>query len=227
MTPPFDSPDQIDTAFHEAGHIAVALHHRHVPLGATIVPDGEVSGAIFVKRRVAGSLDELATWQRLGDAGADLWREAVELLAGAAVDLRRGRQWGVGWGYDVVRARLALRALYADERRAAAELPRAFAAARAIVDRSEVWRAIELIAGELCRRGELARMKMLRLVLKAAPIIHGQARATEDMRSWRGYAELAAGAWRDPLVKPTISDWCWVCLSPIGAAAVLLMLTIH
>lgn len=212
----------LDTAYHEAGHIALALHGCYVPFAATIIPTAAARGSMF-HRPGTGDLNDVLTWRKFAWGGLSLRAQTVLIFGGAAVDQRRGRR-DVGWDSDIAHARLALRALYGDAKRANDELPGVFAEAQAIVARPEVWRAIELIAGELHRRRELRGRHMLRLVLKAAPIIRGWDHAREEMRLWRGYPELAESAGGDPLCPVSTADFLPVALWPIGGViAVLLM----
>lgn len=213
---------EIDTAYHEAGHVAASLYARRVPFGVTIIPHAKAMGAMFVLWPPDWNRGELRTWQLYRQGGADLRQEAIGLLAGAAVDLRRKREMA-GWQQDIAHARLALQALYGDERRAADELPRVFSEAQAFVDCPRVWHAIERIAGELQRRRELKGRKMLNLVLEVAPALHGQVRADESMRGWNGYAALAKSAGGDPLRRLTAEDLPRLFLWPACAAAAALL----
>jgi hypothetical protein len=217
-----ENPDLRGTAFHEAGHIAVALHCQTVPLRATIESTDERNGAVFTRWPSRHDIDTLEGWKDLKHSGADLRAEALSLLGGAAVDQRRRREL-VGWQNDVAQARFALRVHHGDAQRAAADLPRVFEEARAIVERPEVWRSIEFIAETLLRRRRIERMKMLRMVLKAARMMHGASLADEEIRSWRDYWALAEEAGGGPLAPIRPSDFLPPFWIPAAFAAVLLM----
>ena len=212
----------LDTACHEAGHIALALNGCYVPFGASIVPADRQLGAMF-HRPGTGNLNDVQTWRKMGWGGVSLRTMALHILGGAAVDRRRGLS-AAGCENDSGDARRALHAPYGSGERASDELSCVLAEAQAIVAGPEVWRAIELIAGELYRRRELRGRHMLRLMLKAAPMIHGWDRAREEMRLWRGYPELAESADRDPLYSVSLVEFLPAILWPIGAVIAALLM---
>jgi hypothetical protein len=125
--------------------------------------------------------------------------------------------------HDVNRAHLALTALHGNAEIATAELRSLFEETKAVVGRPEVWRAIEFVAQELLRHRRVERMAMLRMVLRAVRIIHGEGFAMEKVRFWPGYPALAESAGRDPLVRLKPGDFLPLLWIPAALAAMLLM----
>ncbi len=194
------------TAYHEAGHLAVALYQGRVPDGATIKAGANSTGETFWSR-CTGDLPELRTWQRRVRRGE---AEMVlrEQLGGLAIELHR--QCPEAWAgaiWDLRNARIGLAFMHGDPKRVEAELQRLLDETLDIVERPEVLAAIDLIAGELMRRETLRGEEFWRI-------------AAEAMRLIRGADAPGYGALVKTALAPEIEANSWIAPCCIGLSCV-------
>jgi ATP-dependent Zn protease len=139
-TPEYDEV----AAYHEAGHAVVALALGRAVHGVSILPDRENAGLCEFRKPVFRPSED---W---------LEREILIALAGLAAEARfTGAYAWDGAARDVQYAH-SLAVQRAGERRAERLERRLLSKVEHLLARPEHWRAVELIAAELMRRGEIS-----------------------------------------------------------------------
>src|SRR3954470_13374725 len=140
MDPPHDEA----TAYHEAGHAVVALALGRPVQRVSVLPDREHLGLCEFRKGVFRPSED---W---------LEREILIALGGIAAEARHTGEYawdGAGRDRQFVR-RLAVQR--AGERQAERLERRLLAKAEHLLAREGHWRAVELIAAELLRRGAIS-----------------------------------------------------------------------
>lgn len=140
MEPPYDET----TAYHEAGHAVIALALGRPVQGVSVLPDREHLGYCEFRKSVFRPSED---W---------LEREILIALGGIAAEARFTGDYaweGAARDRQYVR-RLAIRR--AGERQAERLERRLLAKAEHLLAKEGYWRAVELIAVELLRRGAIS-----------------------------------------------------------------------
>lgn len=185
------SEERVFTAYHEAGHLAVALAFRVMPRSATIRPTAKHLGLVVTadrRARGAGVEGWLEGLDRLGTHA-----RAVELMGGFAAEERAGHPMPYLFAQnDWVKARDLLLDRFGDDDVADRELDRAVAHACELMARPEVWSAVTLLARELLARETLWARDWRHVGFAAARLIHGAHLSKRDVASWRGSEVVAA-----------------------------------
>ncbi len=137
--------DQSATAFHEAGHAVVALLHGR-PVGkVSILPNRQRLGHCEVRKGSFGPKQDTLETEMLillGGPAAEARHSGEYCWRAAAQDLRDVRKLALlRAGSDRKAERLERRLLDKIEN---------------LLDRDEVWRAVEMIANELLQRTEIS-----------------------------------------------------------------------
>ena len=140
MTPPFDAA----TAYHEAGHAVLALALGRPVQRVSALPNRERLGQCDFRKGVVRPSED---W---------LEREILIALGGVAAEARHTGDYAwaeAGQDWQYVRD-LAVRR--AGERQAERLERRLLAKAEHLLAKDGYWRAVELIAAELLRRGSIS-----------------------------------------------------------------------
>jgi ATP-dependent Zn protease len=140
MGPPHDEA----TAYHEAGHAVAALALGRPVHQVSVLPDRESSGLCEFRKGVVRPSED---W---------LEREMLIALAGVAAEARRTGEYAWDAADGDLRYVRDLAVQRAGERRAARLERRLLAKAEHLLAREGHWRAVELIAAELMRRGAIS-----------------------------------------------------------------------
>lgn len=134
------SPDQIATAYHEAGHAVLALVLGRPVQRVSIEPNHLRLGHCAIKK---------GTFRPSGDP---LETEVLFMLGGPAAEARHTGEyhWGAA-AQDLRNIRALIKQRANGERQAERLEQRLLAKAEYILDRPGVWRAVERIVDELLR----------------------------------------------------------------------------
>ncbi len=140
-----DQPADEATAYHEAGHAVMALALGRPVAHVSVRPGREFLGTCAFGKAVFRPSED---W---------LEREALIALAGAAAEARRTGEyaWNAAARDQVYAEALALQRA-GGARQANRLLRRLLAKAEHLLAREENWRAVERLAAELLRRGEIS-----------------------------------------------------------------------
>ncbi len=140
-----EKPAEDATAYHEAGHAVMALALGRPVAHVSIRPGREFLGTCAFGKAVFRPSED---W---------LEREALIALAGAAAEARRTGEyaWGAAARDQAYVEELALQRA-GGARQAQRLLRRLLAKAEHLLARQENWRAVERLAAELLRRGEIS-----------------------------------------------------------------------
>ncbi|HEX6987018.1 MAG TPA: hypothetical protein VF170_16690 [Planctomycetaceae bacterium] len=157
------TPDEVATAYHEAGHAVMALVHGRPVQRVSIKPDERWLGRCeFRKGRFGAYKDLLET-------------EILIQLAGLAAEARHTGRYGwdeAAEDLDVVRSLLGSRG--ENDRRADRLERRYLDKAEHILDRPGLWLAVERIAAELLNRTTISGRAARHLVEEAAKTRRGR-----------------------------------------------------
>jgi hypothetical protein len=138
------APDET-TAYHEAGHAVMALALGRPVACVSVRPDHRYLGTCEFSKAVFRPSED---W---------LEREALIALAGAAAEARHAGDYA--WGAaakDLAYVEDLARQRAGGERQAQRLLRRLLAKAEHLLAREENWRAVERVAAELLRVGEIS-----------------------------------------------------------------------
>jgi hypothetical protein len=138
------APDEA-TAYHEAGHAVMALALGRPVACVSVRPDHQYLGTCEFGKAVFRPSED---W---------LEREALIALAGAAAEARHSGDYA--WGAaakDLAYVEELARQRAGGERQAQRLLRRLLAKAEYLLAREENWRAVERVAAELMRLGEIS-----------------------------------------------------------------------
>ena len=143
ITPP--DPAIIATAYHEAGHAVVALELDRPVVKVSILPDRDRAGICHFGKAVMRPSED---W---------IEREMLIALAGMAAEARHtGTYDREAAGRDLRYARSLSTGRAGNERQAARLERRMLSRVENLLDEEKVWLAVERIAAELVRQGEMS-----------------------------------------------------------------------
>jgi hypothetical protein len=144
--------DNLDAAFHEAGHAVAYCHFgRGIEYAAVSAEGSRIGGVCVCLPRVSGPS---ALTAPIGVHREICRRELICTMAGGVVDIRRGRDVS-GAAMDASEALALARRFWEREEDARTVLKEASAATTAFVAEPEVWAQITTVADVLIKDGRI------------------------------------------------------------------------
>lgn len=182
-------------AYYEAARLALGLWSRSWPLGGHLYDPTEPDRDRLTLRLAGSSLSRL-----FAGSGAQSLLEADVMInvAGFAALLKRGCtiEWPSGEP-EIEKCRHWLGQVMPEDR-VEGELLQLLTETRVLLERPQIWSAVEAIATELLQHGKLYERRWSLLALCIARKMHGDQEVERGLKSWPGIAPYPALPAGDP-----------------------------